>query len=261
MDRADTRRGMPSIHRLFADSHRRERWAGDADRFGESAAILIGDLCLAWSDDMFAGSGLPAEALRAARAPYDAMRTEVMAGQYLDLLEQVRGTATVDGAMRVVRLKSAKYTVERPLHVGARLAGADDQLVDAYSAYGIPLGEAFQLRDDLLGVYGDPAVTGKPAGDDLREGKRTVLLATALFRATGAQRATLDRLVGDPDLDADGVDALRAVIRDVGALDEVERLIDELATTAHNALAAAPVTDEARDVLGELAVAATTRRT
>jgi geranylgeranyl diphosphate synthase type I len=208
---------------------------------------------------MFSGCGLPSEALSRARAPYDAMRTEVMAGQYLDLLEQVRGTATVDGAMRVVRLKSAKYTVERPLHVGARLAGADDRLVDSYSAFGIPLGEAFQLRDDVLGVFGDPELTGKPAGDDLREGKRTVLIATALSRGTESQRGAINRLVGDPALDPDGVESLRTLIRDVGALDEVERLISDLALTARDALAAASITEEARGVLGELAVAATTR--
>ena len=110
-----------------------------------------------------------------------------MAGQYLDLLEQARGGGSVERALRVVRYKAAKYTIERPLHLGGTLAGAGPELLDVYTAYGLPLGEAFQLRDDVLGVFGDPAETGKPAGDDLREGKRTVLVATAVERATPAQ--------------------------------------------------------------------------
>ncbi|MBK5306801.1 MAG: polyprenyl synthetase family protein, partial [Frankiaceae bacterium] len=176
------------------------------------------------------------------------------------LLEQVGGGGTVESALRVARFKSAKYTIERPLHLGAVLAGAEPDVLAGYSAYGLPLGEAFQLRDDVLGVFGDPSETGKPAGDDLREGKRTALIAMALREATAAQAAVVRRHLGDPRLDDAGVTQLREVIVDTGAVDRVEVLIAELLGEALQALAAAPVTDEARAVLAELAQAATSRR-
>jgi geranylgeranyl diphosphate synthase type I len=260
MDGSDTRRGKPAIHRRFATLHRGEQWLGDAESFGRSAAILLGDLCLIWADQMFSTSGLPGDALLRATPTYDAMRGELMAGQYLDLLEQVLGGRDVDRALRVARYKSAKYTIERPLHLGGVLAGATRETLDAYTAYGLPLGEAFQLRDDVLGVFGNPAQTGKPAGDDLREGKRTVLIATAVTRATEAQAAVVRRLLGDPGLDDDGVQRLREVIAETGALDHVERLIDVRTDEALAALDDAPVEDEARAVLATLATAATRRR-
>ena len=147
----------------------------------------MGDLLLSWTDEMFQASGLPAEATERGHRVLSVMRTEVMAGQYLDLLEQVSGAGTVESALRVASFKSAKYTVERPLHLGAALADAPDDVVSAYTGYGLPLGTAFQLRDDVLGMFGDPAQTGKPAGDDLREGKRTVLVAVAFAKASPAQ--------------------------------------------------------------------------
>jgi geranylgeranyl diphosphate synthase type I len=194
-------------------------------------------------------------------AVFEAMRTEVIGGQYLDLVAQAAtDDASVARAMRVLRFKTAKYSVERPLQLGATLGGADPGLVSAFTAFGIPLGEAFQLRDDLLGVFGDPERTGKPAGDDLREGKRTVLVTTAIAAADGADRATLQGLLGDPDLDADGVERLRTVLVRTGAVDEVEKLIAQLTAQAEDALADAPVVDPtARQVLADLIVAATQR--
>ena len=142
----DTRRGKPAVHRRFAEMHRDEDWHGDPEVFGAGAAILLGDLCLTWSDEMLATSAAPR--LAAGKAVYDAMRSELMGGQYLDLLEQARGGGSVERALRVARYKSAKYTIEKPLHLGAALAGAGQEVFDAYSGYGLPLGEAFQLRDD-----------------------------------------------------------------------------------------------------------------
>jgi geranylgeranyl diphosphate synthase type I len=191
---------------------------------------------------------------------FDEMRLEVMAGQYLDVLEQARGGRDVGRALRVARFKSAKYTIERPLHLGGALAGASSDVLAAYSSYGLPLGEAFQLRDDVLGVFGDPAETGKPAGDDLREGKRTVLVAETLQRASEAQAAAVRRHLGDPTLDDLGVATLREVIAATGALAEVERLIDVRSDAALAAIRTAPVDESARTVLTQLAVAATTRR-
>ena len=257
MDQSDTRRGKPAVHRRFAALHRGEDWHGDPESFGAGAAILLGDLCLSWSDQMLTTSGAPG--LAEGKGVYDAMRSELMGGQYLDLLEQARGGGSVERALRVARYKSAKYTIEKPMHLGATLAGAGQEVLDACSGYGLPLGEAFQLRDDVLGVFGDPAQTGKPAGDDLREGKRTALVAMALETASPAQASVVRRHLGDPHLGEEGVSALRTVLSDTGAVERVEKLITTLMEDAMAALAAAPWTEPAREALGRLAVAATAR--
>jgi geranylgeranyl diphosphate synthase type I len=259
MDGSDTRRGQPAIHRRFTGVHQVEGWHGSPDAFGVSAAILLGDLCLIWADEMLNTSGMPADALLRAQPVYDEMRVEVMAGQYLDLVEQASGGGTVESALRVARYKAAKYTIERPLHLGATLAGAGPEVLAGYSAYGLPLGEAFQLRDDVLGVFGDPSETGKPAGDDLREGKRTALVAMAVAAASPAQAAVVDRHLGDPELSERGVAELREIICETGALARVETLISRLMDDALGALREAPVEAEARAVLEQLAVAATDR--
>jgi geranylgeranyl diphosphate synthase type I len=259
MDASDTRRGRPAVHRRFGSLHRGEGWRGSPESFGTAAAILLGDFALIWADEMLNTSGLPADALLRAQPVYDEMRTELMAGQYLDLLEQAMGGQSVERAMTVARYKAAKYTIERPLHLGAALAGADDGLRTAYSRYGLPLGEAFQLRDDVLGVFGDPAQTGKPAGDDLREGKRTVLVAKTFARAAPGQAVTLRRHLGDPALTEEGVAELREIITVTGALAETEEVITALTERALAALAVDGLDPVAREVLHELAVAATAR--
>jgi geranylgeranyl diphosphate synthase type I len=225
IDHSDTRRGRPAVHRRFTEQHLASGWSGSADEFGAAAAILLGDVLLAWSEAMLSTSGLDDAALRRAQPVSAAMRTEVMAGQYLDIVEQARGATTIERALRVARLKSAKYTVERPLQLGAAIAGADPKWVDAYSGYGIPLGEAFQLRDDLLGVFGDPSATGKPAGDDLREGKQTVLIALALARLAPSEAEVLRGSLGNPDLTDEEIGALRGAITESGATAEVESMI------------------------------------
>ena len=261
MDGSDTRRGRPSLHRRFAIRHAEQRWRGSPESFGMGAAILMGDLLLSWTDGMYHASGLPAGALRRGQAVLDLMRTEMIAGQYLDLLGQAAGNETLDSALRVAAYKTARYTIERPLHLGAALAGYPDGPVPAaFSAYGLPLGVAFQLRDDILGVFGDPAQTGKPAGDDVREGKRTVLLAIARARAGAAQARVIDERLGDPRLDEAGAAEVRAVITDTGALATCEAMIGEHIAEALAALGQAPITDEAKAALAELAVAATARR-
>ena len=268
IDGSDTRRGAPAIHRRFEELHRRGGWDGEPERFGAAAAVLLGDLTLVWCDELFSRCGLDAARIHAARPVFDLMRSEVMAGQYLDVLAQSRGPSvstpheTLTQACTVLRYKSAKYTVERPLQLGAALATgrADGPLADALSDYGLPLGEAFQLRDDVLGVFGDPAATGKPAGDDLREGKQTVLVALAAERATDAQAKALRAGLGDARLDEAGVEELRKIITRTGALAEVEERISELTRSALEALGSAPITAESRGALADLAVAATTRQ-
>jgi geranylgeranyl diphosphate synthase type I len=262
IDRSDTRRGAPSVHRRFANLHGASGWSLDGERFGQAAAILTGDLCLSFSEEAFTAVGPAAGSGTSARRLFNAMRAEVMAGQYLDVLEEVAGPSrsredAVRRARTVIRYKSAKYSTEHPLGIGGALAGADEALLRGYSAFSLPLGEAFQLRDDVLGVFGDPLATGKPAGDDLREGKRTVLVALALDAADGAARDALERGLGDPELGLGDVDRLREIIAATGALESTERLIDELAERAFAALdglALDTVVRGALEALGRAAV-------
>ncbi len=258
MDASDTRRGRPATHRAFASEHRARSWRGDPEQYGASAAILLGDLLLSWSDELLRRCGLPPDRVVAALDVFDLCRSEVITGQFLDVSVQARGRADVDAAMTVLRYKSAKYSIERPLHVGATLAGGTPDQLRELSAYGLPLGEAFQLRDDLLGVYGDPAATGKPAGDDLVEGKRTVLVALALDGAPAAEAARLDGALGTP-LDAAEITELRRIIDESGAHAQVEQVIDDLVTLALANLDGSSVAEPARAVLRELATAATDR--
>ncbi len=252
MDASDTRRGHPSAHRAFEQQHRESGWPGSSEDYGAAGAILLGDLLLSWSDEVLRTCGLPAERVLAGLGVLDLTRSEVVAGQFLDVSVQARGAADVDAAMTVLRYKSAKYSVERPLHLGAALAGADAATLAALSRFGLPLGEAFQLRDDVLGVFGDPVATGKPAGDDLAEGKRTVLVALALDALPADRAARLDAALGTP-LDAAEVDELRDLIESSGALAQLETVIDRLSATALEALDAAPVRDPAREALRDLA--------
>ena len=259
MDGSDLRRGEPAVHRRFATHHRTAGWRGDPDEFGTAAAILLGDLCLVWSDELLHASGLDPEALARARPVFYRMRTEVTTGQYLDIHIQASRDTTVARALKVARFKSAKYTVEHPLLLGAALAGAGQQVVTAYSGYGLPLGEAFQLRDDVLGMFGDPAHTGKPAGDDLREGKRTYLVASAFESAPPAERAALAATLGDPGLDEAGVRRLREIVVGTGALARTEQRISDLVAVALDRLATVTLDPEATEVLIALATAATSR--
>ncbi|GAA4581040.1 polyprenyl synthetase family protein [Micromonospora coerulea] len=259
MDRSDTRRGEPAMHRRFAARHRSAGWGGDPDGFGDAAAILLGDLCLVWSDELLHSAGLDPRTVARARPVFDEMRTEVTVGQYLDVLTQATGDTSLERAGKVARYKSAKYTVERPLLLGAALADAPAEVRSAYSAYGLPLGEAFQLRDDVLGVFGDPAQTGKPAGDDLREGKRTYLVAAALEALDDAGRDLLRNGLGDAGLDEAGVARLRELIIDSGALARTEQRIGGLTESALAALTTVDLDTEARQALVDLAIAATRR--
>jgi geranylgeranyl diphosphate synthase type I len=259
MDGSNTRRGEPAIHRRFEVVHDTAAWRGDGALFGTAAAILLGDLCLVWSDEMLHASGLDPETLARARTVFDRMRTELTVGQYLDIHTQATGHTSAARASLIAQFKSGKYTVERPLLLGAAIADAAPDVVQAYSRYGLPLGEAFQLRDDLLGVFGDPELTGKPAGDDLREGKRTYLVAMAYEAATGTARADLDRNLGNAALDDTGVARLRDIIITTGALRRTEHRIGELTAEALNALDGADLAAEGRQVLVELATAVTTR--
>lgn len=261
IDKSRTRRGFPTAHVEFARQHRDAGWAGNADDFGAAAGILVGDLALAWADDMFHGSGAPAQALLRALPVWSAMRTEVLGGQLLDIVVESSGDGSLDSALKISRFKTAAYTVERPLHLGAALAGADESLISAYRTFGADIGVAFQLRDDVLGIFGDPSVTGKPSGDDLRAGKRTALLAYALESADACRpqdAATLRAAVGSALSDAE-VDDLRSLIVSLGAVDRIEDQIATLTRRAVTALDASAVSAQAKDALHAMALSVTRR--
>jgi len=260
MDGSDTRRGKPSIHRHFETMHVQDQLDGFAPQYGVSAAVLLGDLALVWSDQMLNSAGLTTEQFARVFPYYNEMRVELMAGQFLDIHEQTQKTTSVDRSMKIARYKSGKYTIERPLHLGAAMTSAvSPEIFAALSAYGLPLGEAFQLRDDLLGVFGDPSVTGKPAGDDLREGKRTVLIAVTNDRQSEAQREVARKYFGKPDLDAQGVAALQEIIESTGARAELESTIETLTDAALAAAESSLFTNDGKALLVELANIATKR--
>jgi geranylgeranyl diphosphate synthase type I len=253
MDGSAQRRGRPAMHRRLADDHHRGQWRGEPRRFGEGVAVLLGDLALTCADRLVR-HGHPDVG-----PVWDELRIELMMGQYLDVAGASRGTLPVEQALLVARYKSGAYSVERPLHLGAAQAGrAGPARLQAYTAFGQPLGEAFQLRDDLLGVFGDERVTGKPVGEDLREGKPTVLLALARRRTAGADAQRLAR-VGAADLTDDEVDDLRRLLVDCGAVAATERMIEQRHAEALDALDAMPIDEAVRDRLRELAARAAWR--
>jgi geranylgeranyl diphosphate synthase, type I len=249
MDDSASRRGAPTTHAVYADEHDRATWAGESRRFGEGVAILVGDLAFVLSDQLLLGAPIEVWDL------WNELRIELNIGQYLDLLGSVQGERRLVKAERIARYKSGKYTIERPLHLGATWAAPERrrELLPALSGYGLPLGDAFQMRDDVIGTFGDAAVTGKPVGDDLREGKPTPLLARAVELADPAQRQVLAG-VGSDGLTDEQVAAIQQVIVDTGALEAMELHIAELSDDAIAALDRADITAVAK---GELVALAT----
>jgi geranylgeranyl diphosphate synthase type I len=245
MDGSDRRRGEPAVHRAFIDQHEAAGWRGQSRRFGEGAAILVGDFAFVYSDLLMA------DVSSEARRVFDELRIELCVGQYLDLSATATGGRDATQARTIEWYKSGKYTVERPLHLGAALAGRLDELRAPFSAFGLPLGEAFQMRDDLLGVFGSETITGKPVGDDLREGKLTPLLAAASARVSGDDLALLE-LVGTGDLTADQIGAICDLLSGSGAVAEIEGAIERLVDESLRALDEVPITDEAKDALADL---------
>lgn len=264
IDNSDTRRGQPAAHRALEAAHAESGWAGDGSAFGRSAAILLGDLLVAWSDDLLEQGFAHASHAASAREVYALMRREVTIGQFLDIAEEAAFTTAPDEehaerALRVASLKSARYSIQHPLLLGAALAGADATQSAALAAFGHPLGLAFQLRDDVLGVFGDTAVTGKPSGDDLREGKRTLLIAYTREALAPDDRAALDALIGDPALTAEQIAQIQQSIIDTDALARVESAISAYAGEAEHALQSARLSSSALDQLRELADASISR--
>ena len=262
IDASDTRRGNPTVHRAVESAHRARQLAGDPEEYGRNVAILAGDLALVWAEDMWRDSGLSAAALDRAQEAWRGMRTEVIGGQLLDIALEASADESLEHADKVNRYKTAAYTIERPLHLGAALAGAPAATIDAFRGYGRDIGIAFQLRDDLLGVFGDSAVTGKPAGDDLREGKRTILLSLALRALDESDPAAATELrsgVGRTS-DGEGLRRLAAIISSSGAVEGVEKRINELTASGLAHLDNAGVHGTVAKTLRDLAIKSTARR-
>lgn len=270
MDASDYRRGVPAAHRQFEADHSEAGWRGDPEQFGRAGAILLGDLLLVWSEEMFRRSGLTTDELERGRPHLEAVRTEVTAGQYLDVLAQARDPYAIsrtkegreqlaDLVKTVVTWKSASYTIRRPLLLGAAIAGADAVQLGALTSFAQPLGRAFQYRDDVLGIYGDESLTGKDSGEDLRVGKLTLLAAEAFGRSTDEDAAELATLFGNPDLDAAGVARARELIDASGAREAVEEEIRREFDLALAALASAELSEEGRVGLTALAKLAVRR--
>ncbi len=261
IDDSATRRGLPTVHRLFTDKHRDNNWHGSSKQFGLSAAILLGDLALVWADDIVATVDLPTDAHRRVQRVWADIRAEVLGGQYLDIVSESSGAESVASAMTVNTYKTASYTVSRPLQLGVAAAADRPDVLATFHELGTDLGVAFQLRDDVLGVFGDPAVTGKPSGDDLRSGKRTVLLAEAVELADRSDpvAAKLLRSSIGTELSDAQVRELCLVIESVGALAAVEDHIDMLTRRALDILGAAPIDVQAKLGLAELARLASNR--
>jgi geranylgeranyl diphosphate synthase type I len=259
LDQSDTRRGQPAIHKRFEQLHASRSYSGSRTRFGVAGSVLTGDLLLAWSSELFGAAfrDVKAEQEENCRRQFSQMRFEVMAGQYLDVLEENAAptrdkSEAVAIANRVMLYKTAKYSLEAPLLIGAALAGAEEENLAGLSLFGIPLGMAFQLRDDVLGVFGDPAVTGKPAGDDLREGKRTVMVALTIETLPLSVARIFDELLTSGEIDGEQLEFMRTTIQDSGALAKTERLIEEHSNRAIEALSNLALTDQARQMLSLL---------
>lgn len=259
MDDSATRRGRQTAHRQFAEWHRRRGLSGSSRRFGQSGAVLLADLCLIWAEQMLRESGLEREQLQRAWPRYDAMRTELAVGQFADLASDLSDPPELDIVLDVARRKSGNYTVRRPLEIGAAMAGCTDATLAGLGTYGAEIGEAFQLRDDLLGVFGSPDKTGKPSGDDLRERKPTSVVVTAYHMADAPTRRELAELMKRDDIDKRAVDRWRALIVRTGAVEAIEKMIAENLVTARIALDDMAIEENVRTALAHMATACTER--
>lgn len=259
MDAASSRRGRPAAHVQFSQWHRSQKLSGPAERFGESAAILLGDLCLIWAEQMLRESGVEHRSLQQAWPRYDAMRTELAVGQFADLANDVRDLPSMDTVLDVARRKSGNYTVRRPLEIGAAMSGCSDRTISGLGRYGEAVGEAFQLRDDLLGVFGNASVTGKPDGQDLVERKATSVIIAAHQLADPAVRRQLTELMNTIELDADAIEGWRELIVQTGAVRWIEATISDRVARALDELDQLRISEPVRAALTHMAAVCTQR--
>ena len=256
LDRSDTRRGQASVHKRFQNLHDDNQWVQDGTHFGVSAGILAGDLALGLSEEIFSTTADATAFAAPAREAFHAMRFEVMTGQYLDILAEAdisddSGVA-LERARKVLQYKSAHYSAVWPFELGGVLAGADDTTLSAYRDFSLPVGMAFQLGDDLLGVFGDPELTGKPSGDDLVEGKRTELVAHALSSLGEREARMLNNFLMHPADSAHSVQEIQELLERSGARTTVEAEIERLSLETQGALDRLAVPDAVKTGLEDL---------
>jgi geranylgeranyl diphosphate synthase type I len=261
MDGSPFRRGRPSAHVQFARWHRARGLSGSARRFGESAAVLLADLCLVWAEQMLRESGVGEQALARAWPRYDAMRTELAVGQFADLVNDARGLPTLESVLEVARSKSGNYTVRRPLEIGAAMSGCDAHTISLLGRYGAVVGEAFQLRDDVLGVFGSATVTGKPTGGDLSEHKATSVVVAAHQMADATIRRQLTELMHTDDLDESDIARWRTLIVATGAVQWIEDMIADRVASAREQIHDTWIDESVRAVLANMASVCTMRET
>ena len=249
IDRSETRRGKKASHKAFEDLHRSKKLFGDRSQFSLSAAILAGDLAAAFAEDVLTTAPFPQERLRRARFIFDQMKAQVIAGEYLDVLGSFKQKLSEEEVLNILEYKTAKYTVERPLQIGAILAGAEVPILEVFAAYGIPLGQAFQLQDDILGTFGDPGEIGKPVDSDIREGKKRVIIKKDYEWASNKQRKLMNGIIGNPKSKHEEVEEVREIIYKVGAYQYTVSLSHILIEQARAALERAKLTDEGKKFL------------
>jgi geranylgeranyl diphosphate synthase type I len=259
MDDSPSRRGRPAAHIQFGEWHRKRDLSGSPQRFGDSAAILLGDLCLIWAEQMFRESGVEYRRLQQVLPRYDAMRTELALGQFADLASDVRDLPSMAVVLEVARRKSGNYTVRRPLEIGAAMSGCSDRTLSGLGRYGTAIGEAFQLRDDLLGVFGSEAVTGKPIGQDLVERKATSVVIAAHQLADAPTRRQLTELMNNGELDDTAIDRWRTLIVTTGAVQWIEDLISDRVASARDELDELRLDEPVRAALTNMATVCTER--
>lgn len=259
MDESTLRRGRPAAHVMFSRWHRDRGLTGASARFGESAAVLLGDLCLVWAGKMLRESGIGADALARVWPHYDDMRIELAIGQFADLVNDAHAFPTLDEVLDVLRRKSGNYTVRRPLEIGAAMSGCPPVVVDALGGYGAAIGEAFQLRDDLLGVFGSPTLTGKSVGTDLAAQKATSVVVAAHQLADAGLRHQLSELMSTRELSSTDTERWRTLITASGAVQWIEQVIAERLTHALDRLGSVQIPEKTRAALEDMAVLCTER--
>ena len=249
IDNANLRRGKPSVHKVFEDFHRKRAFSGSAGKFGTDAAILVGDLALTFADELLNTAPFPAERIRRAKEYYDLMKKQVIFGEYLDVVAPLKKQITERDLLTILEYKTAKYTVERPMHIGAVLAGAEEDTLRIFSSYAIPLGQAFQIQDDIMGTFSNEAKIGKPVDSDIKEGKRTLLVLKAYEFSKGAEKRLLDAVLGNQSAGEAEIEAARQIMRESGALEYSQELAYKLIKKAKGEILQAKLVEEGREYL------------
>jgi len=238
IDNDDLRRNGPTLHISYKNIAKRKYKKIDSNHFGLSMAILAGDICAAFANEIMAKLKIKEKNKIQALNVLNHSLHHVIYGQVLDVLSELRIITNKD-IEKIHRLKTATYTIESPLHIGALLAGAKQKHLKTLSNYAIPLGKAFQIKDDILGMFGEKEKVGKPVGSDIKEGKKNLLILKALESATPAQRQAIEEALGNQDLTKNQLNQVRAIVIKTGSLSYSQNLAKNLVKKAKSAIKSA----------------------